>query len=97
VGGDPQNMPGLQVAADLDGEPGVADEPFLRGHGSGDYTRRPFTWSRPHGRGSVTPMLLSLTTTGKVTLIVVAAIFIVWALVTAMWIPKRNPPISRSP
>ncbi len=36
-------------------------------------------------------MLLTITTTGKVTLIVVAALFIGWALITSMWIPKRNP------
>jgi mono/diheme cytochrome c family protein len=36
-------------------------------------------------------MLLSITTTGKVTLLVVALVFIAWALVTAMWIPRRNP------
>ena len=36
-------------------------------------------------------MLLTITTTGKVTLLIVAGAFIVWALITAMWIPKRNP------
>lgn len=36
-------------------------------------------------------MLLTLTTTGKVTLLIVAGAFILWALITAMWIPKRNP------
>ena len=36
-------------------------------------------------------MLYSVTTTGKVTLLVVAGLFIAWALVTAMVIPKRNP------
>jgi mono/diheme cytochrome c family protein len=36
-------------------------------------------------------VLLSITTTGKVTLLVVAGLFIAWALVTAIWIPKRNP------
>ncbi len=36
-------------------------------------------------------MLLEITTTGKWVLAVVAAIFIVWALVTAIWIPRRNP------
>ena len=36
-------------------------------------------------------MLLTITTTGKVTLLIVAGAFIVWALVTAIWIPKRNP------
>ena len=35
-------------------------------------------------------MLLSITTTGKVTLLVVAGLFIAWALITAIWIPKRN-------
>lgn len=36
-------------------------------------------------------MLLTITTTGKVTLLIVAVAFIAWALITAMWIPKRNP------
>ncbi len=36
-------------------------------------------------------MLLEITTTGKVTLLIVAGLFIAWALVTAIWIPKRNP------
>ena len=36
-------------------------------------------------------MLYSITTTGKVTLLVVAALFIAWALVTAIFVPKRNP------
>ena len=36
-------------------------------------------------------MLLSITTTGKVTLLIVAGAFILWALITAIWIPKRNP------
>lgn len=35
-------------------------------------------------------MLLSITTTGKITLLVVAGLFIAWALITAIWIPKRN-------
>ncbi len=36
-------------------------------------------------------MLLTITTTGRVTLLVVAGAFILWALITAIWIPKRNP------
>ncbi len=36
-------------------------------------------------------MLLTITTTGKVTLVIVAGLFIAWALITAIWIPKRNP------
>jgi mono/diheme cytochrome c family protein len=36
-------------------------------------------------------VLLSITTTGKVTLLIVAGLFITWALITAIWIPKRNP------
>ena len=34
---------------------------------------------------------MSLTTTGQVTLGIVAGLFIAWALITSMWIPKRNP------
>ena len=37
------------------------------------------------------PCSLSITTTGKVTLLIVAGAFILWALITAIWIPKRNP------
>lgn len=36
-------------------------------------------------------MLLEITTTGKWVLAVVAALFIAWALVTAIFIPRRNP------
>ena len=36
-------------------------------------------------------MLYAITTTGKVTLLIVAGAFIAWALITAIWIPKRNP------
>jgi mono/diheme cytochrome c family protein len=36
-------------------------------------------------------VLLTITTTGKVALLVVAGLFIAWALITAIWIPKRNP------
>ena len=36
-------------------------------------------------------MLLSITTTGKVTLLIVAGLFIAWALITAIFVPKRNP------
>lgn len=36
-------------------------------------------------------MLFAITTTGKITLVVVAGLFIAWALITAIWIPKRNP------
>jgi mono/diheme cytochrome c family protein len=36
-------------------------------------------------------MLLSITTTGKVTLLIVAGLFIAWALMTAIFIPRRNP------
>jgi mono/diheme cytochrome c family protein len=35
-------------------------------------------------------VLLTITTTGKVTLLIVAGLFITWALITAIWIPKRN-------
>ena len=35
-------------------------------------------------------MLLTITTTGKVTLLIVAGLFIAWALITSIWIPKRN-------
>jgi mono/diheme cytochrome c family protein len=36
-------------------------------------------------------MLLSITTTGEVTLLIVAGLFIAWALITAIFIPRRNP------
>ncbi len=35
-------------------------------------------------------MLLAITTTGKITLLIVAGLFIAWALITAIFIPKRN-------
>jgi cytochrome c553 len=41
-------------------------------------------------------MLLSgLTTLGKTVLVIVAATFIVWAIVTAIFVPKRNPTFPR--
>jgi mono/diheme cytochrome c family protein len=41
-------------------------------------------------------MLLSgLTTLGKTTLVIVAALFITWAIVTAIVVPKRNPQFPR--
>jgi len=36
-------------------------------------------------------VLLEITTTGKTVLLVVAALFIAWALVTAVIVPRRNP------
>lgn len=36
-------------------------------------------------------MLLEITTTGKWVLVIVAALFIAWALVTAIMIPRQNP------
>ena len=36
-------------------------------------------------------MLLTITTTGKVTLLIVAGTFIAWALITAIWIPEAQP------
>ena len=41
-------------------------------------------------------MLLSgLTTLGKTTLVIVAALFITWAIVTAIFVPKRSPQFPR--
>jgi len=36
-------------------------------------------------------VLVTITTTGRATLLIVAGAFIAWALITAIWIPKRNP------
>jgi len=36
-------------------------------------------------------VLLEITTTGKTVLLVVAGLFIAWAIVTAIMIPRRNP------
>ena len=47
-------------------------------------------------RGSVLAMLLSgITTLGKTVLIVVAVTFIAWALITAIFVPKRHPVFPR--
>jgi len=35
-------------------------------------------------------VILTITTTGKLTLVIVASAFIAWAVITAIWIPKRN-------
>src|SRR5262245_53348211 len=41
-------------------------------------------------------MLLSgLTTLGKTTLVIAAALFITWAIVTAIFVPRRNPKFPR--
>ena len=37
------------------------------------------------------PCCLTITTTGKVTLLIVAGLFIAWALITAIWIPEAEP------
>src|SRR6478735_1251043 len=50
-----------------------------------------FFRTRLRCRGSVPAVLLTITTTGKITLLIVAGLFIAWALITAIWIPKRNP------
>jgi cytochrome c6 len=52
-----------------------------------------FSAERLSLRGSVLPVLpvAAITTTGKVVLIIVAGAFMVYALVCAMWIPRRNP------
>ena len=48
------------------------------------------------GRGSVRAMLLSgVTTLGKTVLLIVAITFIAWAIVTAIFVPKRNPGFPR--
>jgi len=36
-------------------------------------------------------VLLEITTTGKTVLLIIAALFIAWALVTAVIVPRRNP------
>ena len=36
-------------------------------------------------------MLLDITTTGKWVLVIVAGLFIAWAFVTAIFVPRRNP------
>ena len=74
---DAQQLAGLEVAADLHREPGVPCESLFGRHGAQDYTEP--TRSRDlvrTERGSVPPMLLSITTTGKVTLLIVAGAFI---------------------
>ena len=40
-------------------------------------------------------MLLSITTLGKTVLLIVAFTFIAWAIVTAIFVPKRNPAFPR--
>ena len=53
--------------------------------------------SKPPGdRGSVRAMLLSgITTLGKTVLLIVAITFIAWAIVTAIFVPKRSPTFPR--
>jgi mono/diheme cytochrome c family protein len=41
-------------------------------------------------------VLLTITTTGKVTLLIVGGTFITWAFVTAILIPRRNPEFPRN-
>jgi len=90
---DPEQLSRLQVDADLDDETCVPRNTLFRRHG-GELTSpiaRAFPGNSPARRGSVPAVLLTLTTTGKVTLLIVAVAFILWALITAIWIPKRNP------
>ena len=92
MGRDAQELARLEVDAHLDGEARIAGQAFVRRHWRSllaGHARSPKTCLRR--RGSVPAVLLTITTTGKVTLLVVAGIFIAWALITAIWIPKRNP------
>jgi mono/diheme cytochrome c family protein len=91
MAGHAHQLAWLEVDPDLDGEARVAHESLFRSHSSAAYTDgRSFSRTRLWCRGSVPAVLLSITTTGKVTLLVVAGLFIAWALITAIWIPKRN-------
>ena len=74
VARDPQQLARLEVDPDLDGEAGVAGESLLGSHGSAAYTgaRDSFSATRSRCRGSVPAVLLTITTTGKVTLLIVA-------------------------
>ena len=90
--GDTYELAGLEVDPDLHGEAGVACESLLGSHSSAAYTGgRSFSRTSLRCHGSVPAVLLTITTTGKVTLLIVAGLFIAWALITAIWIPKRNP------
>jgi mono/diheme cytochrome c family protein len=87
-----EQLPGLEIHPDLNCEACLAPEPIVRGHGMEPTTvPHSFSRTRPRHRGSVPAVLLTVTTTGKVTLLIVAGAFIGWALITAIWIPKRNP------
>jgi mono/diheme cytochrome c family protein len=70
--------------------PGGVTHTFVSAPGG---ARWRFSAEGPGLRGSVLPVLpvAAITTTGKVVLLIVAGAFMVYALVSAMWIPRRNP------
>jgi cytochrome c6 len=69
---------------------GVVAHTFVSGPGG---ERWRFSAEGPGLRGSVLPVLpvAAITTTGKVVLLIVAGAFMIYALVCAMWIPRRSP------
>ena len=96
--GDAQELARLQVDPDLDGEAGVAVK-----RSSGVTAAQPTTAAdrvrsptpRPSAVVASMPCCLTITTTGKVTLLIVAGLFIAWALITAIWIPEAEPRLPR--
>ncbi len=100
LGRDPEELAGLKVDRNLDGEAGIAVEALVRCHQQTLFTRlrsRSRSGDRPgKRRGSFLAMLLSgITSLGKTVLLIAAITFIVWAIVTAIFVPKRNPGFPR--
>ena len=101
LGRDSEELAGLKVDRHLDREAGIAVESLVSCHQPRTlFTpsvigRAPAIASRER-RGSVRAMLLSgITSLGKTVLLIVAITFIVWAIVTAIFVPKRNPGFPR--
>jgi len=98
LGRNPEELTGLEVDGHLDHEPCISVETFVRCHMSKPIDFYAFCVLRSlrGDRGSVRAMLLSgITTLGKTVLLVVAITFIAWAIVTAIFVPKRNPTFPR--
>ena len=94
LGRDPQELPRLEVDGDLDRKAGVPVEPLVRSH----QLANPIQFqghacvAAQGSRGSVRAMLVAaITGLGKTVLLVVAITFIAWALITAIFVPKRQP------
>jgi len=97
--GDAQELAGLKIDRYLYRKARVPFEPLVRSHAPltlfslrGERSPR----GRRNVRGSVLAVLVAaLTSLGKTVTLIVAISFIAWAIVTAIFVPKRSPGFPR--